>query len=73
LPFKQKPKSVADYQNNLYLAVGDIWTDMYVDEWTPEEIKFILLRDVTEIMNDYSKWALKDLHKQTSHEKRKMR
>jgi hypothetical protein len=73
LPFKQKPKSVSDYQNNLFLAVQDIWTEMYVDELPPAEIEFIIKRDVEEVMDDIRKWALKDLHEQTAYHKRKMR
>ena len=73
MTFKQKPKSVEDYQNNLYNAVADIWTGMYVDELPPAEIKFIILRDVGEVMEDLRKYALKDLHDQTSYHKRKMR
>jgi hypothetical protein len=70
---KMVEKTVAEYQDGLWRAVEEIWTDMYVNDYTPPEIKSLILGYVKIYCDDMKKFAQKELHHISAHKRRKLR
>jgi len=72
--FNLRPKSPDDYENNLWVAIEDMYVDMFATAgMTPEEIEEIIQRDVRIYVDEMRQWTLKEVHKQTAPQKRKYR
>ena len=73
-PFVSTPKNPDDYQENLWMAVEDIWTEMYATyEMSPPEIRSRINASVKTYVDDMQDYAYKDLHGLSAHKRRKLR
>ena len=72
-PYKTTAISESDYDYNLWLAIEDIWTEMYVSDMTPQEIKAHLVNTMKIYCDEMKKYAHKDLHGMSAHKRRKLR
>ena len=71
--FVQDPKKVDHYLQNLDQSVEDLYAEMYVDDISPSEIRKTINHNVKNTIDYWEKWSHNNLHKQSSHEKRKYR
>jgi len=71
--FVQNPKKVDHYLQNLNQAVEDLYAEMYVDDISPSEIKKTIIDNAKVTIDYWEKWSLKNLHKESSYQKRKFR
>ena len=73
-PYRKTAKTPDDYETNLWLAVEDIWTEMYVSyDMNPPEIRSRILEMVQGYCEEMRDYALKDLHGMTAQKRRKLR
>ena len=72
-PYKTTAISEADYDYNLWLAIEDIWTEMYVSDMTPQAIKALLVDTMKIYCDEMKKFAQKETHGISAHKRRKLR
>ena len=73
-PFRKSPKTPDDYKKNLWMAIEDIWTEMYATyEMSPPEIRARINSDVKFYIDEMQDFAYKDLHGLSAHKRRKLR
>jgi len=68
-------KSVEDdYEHNVWMAIEDIWVEMYTSfDMPPEEIRGRIEFMVDAYIQFIEKETAKDLHRMSAHKKRKYR
>ena len=73
-PYRKTAKTPDDYETNLWLAVEDIWTEMYASyDMNPPEIRTRIIDSVNRHCEEMREYAMKDLHGMSAHKRRKLR
>ena len=70
---KMAEKTVAQYQDELWRAIEEMWTDMYVNDYDPPEIKTLILGYVKIFCDEMKRFAQKDLHGMSAKKRRALR